>query len=126
MPQQLRGHVLSPHPEGGLFFQRDSGLAWDSQGVLTSPTGSGGGHELLVPGLVDVHVHLPQLRVRGRFQEKLLPWLRNHIWPEEERFAERSYRAEVTREFREGLLAAGTTSAMVYGSPEGSSAFAVL
>ena len=129
----LHGHVLSPLPGGGFDTRRDGSLFWDDQGRLLeeqddSAVPSAGFSEdvLLVPGLVDAHIHLPQVRVRGRFQEALLPWLRNHIWPEEERFAERSYRETVTTEFRLGLLAAGTTAAMVYGSPEADSVHAVL
>jgi len=71
-------------------------------------------------------VHLPQVRVRGRFQDALLPWLKDHIWPEEERFAEAAYRAVVVEEFRTGLLEAGTTAALVYGAPQADSASAVL
>ena len=129
----LRGHVLSPLPGGGFDARRDGHLAWDEGGTLSevsepSPVGSvtDRSGQLLIPGLVDIHVHLPQVRVRGRFQEALLPWLRNHIWPEEERFAERSYREGVTSEFRRGLLASGTTAAMVYGSPESDSTHALL
>ncbi len=122
----IRGHVLTPRPEGGLIWRPDAIVGWDDDGRLIAQQGTGGGGPLLVPGFVDVHVHLPQYRVRGRFHEKLLPWLRNHIWPEEERFAERSYREGVTREFRDGLIANGTTSAMVYGSPEADSTHAVL
>jgi len=122
----VRGHVLTPRPQGGVHFERDSLLGWDDDGRLIAQQGSGGDGPLLVPGFVDAHVHLPQYRVRGRFSEALLPWLRNHIWPEEERFAEFAYRQAVTAEFRDGLIAAGTTSAMVYGSPEGDSAHAVL
>ncbi len=122
----VRGHVLTPLPTGGVRFERDSLLGWDDDGRLVAQQGTGGGGPLLIPGLIDCHVHLPQYRVRGRFHEQLLPWLKTHIWPEEERFAERSYRAEVTDEFREGLLAGGTTAAMVYGSPEEDSTHAVL
>lgn len=103
---------------------RDQRVSWEA-GRITD-IASESGEYLLIPGLVDAHVHLPQHRVRGRFQEALLPWLREHIWPEEMRFAERDYREGCTAEFRSGLIAAGTTSAMVYGSPLGDSAYAVL
>ena len=120
------GHLLTPLSAGGTSFQRDVRLSWGDDGLLRAPESGDGGDLLLVPGLIDAHVHLPQHRVRGRFQEALLPWLREYIWPEEMRFAEREYREGVTREFREGLIAAGTTSAMVYGSPLSDSAYAVL
>jgi len=129
----LRGHILSPLPGGRWDARRDSVVAWDDEGRLLPagaeppvPPHEDFSEHLLVPGLVDTHIHLPQLRVRGRFQDALLPWLRQHIWPEEQRFAERSYREAVTREFRDGLLAVGTTAAMVYGSPEAVSVHAVL
>lgn len=129
----LRGHILSPLPGDHWDVRRDSVVAWDAAGRLlpagaepASPPRREFANHLLVPGLVDAHIHLPQLRVRGRFQDALLPWLRQHIWPEEQRFTERSYREAVTAEFRDGLLAVGTTAAMVYGSPEALSAHAVL
>ena len=129
----LRGHVLSPQPGGGFDIRRDGSVVWDARGILRAASETQAtiselqrSDHLLIPGLVDAHVHLPQVRVRGRFQEALLPWLRNHIWPEEERFADREYRAGVTAEFRRGLLAAGTTAALVYGSPEADSTHAVL
>ncbi len=129
----VAGHVLSPLPDGSWDARRDAVVAWDAEGLLLPGAAADAvvvqrehAEHLLLPGLVDSHIHLPQLRVRGRFQDALLPWLRKHIWPEEQRFAERDYREAVTREFREGLLAVGTTSAMVYGSPEADSTHAVL
>jgi len=120
----ITGHVLTPRSDGTTAFLRDARVTWTDGRV--AGLASGTGEHLLVPGLIDVHVHLPQHRVRGRFQDALLPWLRESIWPEEMRFAERDYREGCTREFRAGLIAAGTTSAMVYGSPLGDSAYAVL
>ncbi len=120
----IAGHVLTPRGDGKTALLRDARVAW--AGGRITEIGSGTGDLLLIPGLVDVHVHLPQHRVRGRFQDALLPWLRDSIWPEEMRFAEREYREGCTREFRQGLIAAGTTAAMVYGSPLGDSAYAVL
>ncbi len=122
----LRAPILSP-TGAGLFFERDGALSW-ADGLLVPPDGAGEpmADVLLIPGLVDAHVHLPQYRVRGRFQEALLPWLREHIWPEEARFGERAYREGVTSEFRDGLIAAGTTAALVYGAPSADTAHAVL
>ncbi|MBJ93055.1 MAG: guanine deaminase [Rickettsiales bacterium] len=127
----LSGHVLSPLANGGVFADSDGLLVWDDRGMLVEPLEGPSAQRLapdwlLIPGLIDAHVHLPQMRVRGRFQEALLPWLRQHIWPEEERFSERAYRAAVTAEFRAGLLTAGTTAALVYGAPGADSVHAVL
>jgi len=46
---------------------------------------------VLLPGLVDTHVHYPQLPVIGAMGLQLLDWLRTRALPEEERFADVSY-----------------------------------
>lgn len=122
----IRAAVLTPDGDRTVF-ERDAALRW-RDGFLVEGEGEveALSDVLLIPGLVDAHVHLPQYRVRGRFSDALLPWLREHIWPEEARFVERGYREAVTAEFREGLLDVGTTAALVYGAPAGDSAHAVL
>ena len=125
-PGSLHGHILTPLPSGGIGFFRDAQLSWDDRGRIQAVGEGAGAEHLIIPGLVDAHVHLPQYRVRGRFHEALLPWLREHIWPEEQRFGDPDYAMEVTSEFLGALLAAGTTSALVYGSPMASSAEKVL
>ena len=71
---------------------------------------------VLLPGFVDTHVHYPQVRVIGSLGLPLLEWLERCALPEECRLAEASYAADVAREFVEGLVGAGTTTAMVFGS----------
>jgi guanine deaminase len=71
---------------------------------------------VLVPGFVDTHVHYPQLRAMGGLGLPLLDWLDRYALPEECRLAERPYAAAVAQEFLDGLLRAGTTSALVFGS----------
>lgn len=71
---------------------------------------------VLLPGFVDTHVHYPQVRVIGSLGLPLLDWLDQCALPEECRLAEASYAAQVAREFVAGLVSAGTTSALVFGS----------
>jgi guanine deaminase len=71
---------------------------------------------VLLPGLVDTHVHYPQVRVIGALGMPLLEWLDNCALPEEARLAAPDYAAEVAREFIRGLVSAGTTTALVFGS----------
>lgn len=71
---------------------------------------------LLLPGLVDTHVHFPQLRVIGALGRPLLDWLRESALPEEARLADTAYARPLAQEFVQGLLAAGTTTALVFGS----------
>jgi len=71
---------------------------------------------LLVPGFVDTHVHFPQLRAIGGLGMPLLDWLERCALPEEAKFADRAYARTVAAEFTDGLIASGTTSALVFGS----------
>jgi guanine deaminase len=71
---------------------------------------------LLVPGFVDAHVHFPQIRAIGGLGMPLLDWLEHCALPEESKLADQAYAREVAGEFLDGLLASGTTSALVFGS----------
>ncbi|MDT4911453.1 MAG: guanine deaminase, partial [Pseudonocardiales bacterium] len=71
---------------------------------------------LLLPGLVDTHVHYPQLRVIGALGLPLLDWLERCALPEEARLADVDYARDVAREFTAALVDAGTTTALVFGS----------
>ena len=131
----LRGPLLTP-VDGGLLAIADARLAWDpATGLLTEAGPASGpvgdaldvrGVGLIVPGLVDAHVHLPQYRVRGRFRGALMPWLREHIWPEEAAFSDREYARSEAGTFLAALAAAGTTTAAVFGSPHTHGATALL
>jgi guanine deaminase len=71
---------------------------------------------VLLPGLVDTHVHFPQLRVIGALGMPLLDWLHQCALPEEARFADVTYARAVAGEFVAALVDAGTTSALVFGA----------
>jgi len=71
---------------------------------------------LLLPGMVDTHVHFPQVRVIGGLGMTLLEWLRECALPEEGRLADTEYARGVARDFLQGLRRSGTTTALVFGS----------
>ncbi len=71
---------------------------------------------MLVPGFIDAHVHFPQTRAIGGLGMPLLDWLEQCALPEESKLADQAYAREVAGEFLDGLLASGTTSALVFGS----------
>lgn len=80
---------------------------------------------LLVPGLVDTHVHYPQLNVIASYGTQLLEWLETHTFPEERKFADKNYAAKIAERFLDELLNNGTTTALVFGTvhPESVEAF---
>ena len=70
--------------------------------------------QLLIPGLIDTHVHSPQIDVIGSHGEQLLDWLQKYTFPAEARFADEAYAASAAAEFIDYLLESGTTTAMVF------------
>jgi guanine deaminase len=71
---------------------------------------------VVLPGLVDTHVHYPQARVLGVLGLRLLDWLDACALPEEARLADPGHARAVAREFLAGLVRNGTTSALVFGA----------
>ncbi len=71
---------------------------------------------LLLPGLVDTHVHYPQTRVMGAMGYTLLDWLEKRTLPLEARLSDNKLARELAREFMRLLLRNGTTTALVFGS----------
>jgi guanine deaminase len=71
---------------------------------------------VLLPGLVDTHVHFPQVRAIGGLGRPLLDWLDQCALPEEARLASADYARAVAAEFTDGLLQAGTTTSLVFGA----------
>jgi guanine deaminase len=69
---------------------------------------------VIVPGLIDTHVHLSQFAIMGIGSGKLLTWLNTYTYPEESRFADSEYAARISDMFFDELLANGTTAAAVY------------
>jgi guanine deaminase len=69
----------------------------------------------VLPGLVDVHAHVPQLPVCGVHPGSLLEWLSRWTFPLERRFRGKRAR-ELSRQYFREMLAQGTTTAGLYTS----------
>ena len=81
--------------------------------------------KLIVPGLIDCHVHFPQLDIIGSYGAQLLDWLNQYAFPAEARFADPEHAREVANVFIDELLANGTTTALVFGTVHAHSADAI-
>jgi guanine deaminase len=71
---------------------------------------------LIVPGFIDTHVHYPQTDMIAAYGSQLLEWLENYTFPTEEKFSDEVHSKEVATFFLQQLLAAGTTTALVFGT----------
>ena len=81
--------------------------------------------KLIVPGLIDCHVHFPQLDIIGSFGAQLLDWLHQYAYPAEQRFSDPDYAREVATAFIDQLMRNGTTTALVFGTVHAHSADAI-
>ena len=75
------------------------------------------GGRLILPGLVDLHVHASQYAYRGLGMDmELLDWLEENAFPEEARFAEQEYAAAAYRVFTDELTRSATTRACIFAT----------
>ncbi|KAI1693632.1 amidohydrolase family domain-containing protein [Ditylenchus destructor] len=77
---------------------------------------------LIVPGLIDMHLHFPQMQVIGSYAANLLEWLNTYTFPEECRFVESAHAQRIATHFYDELLRHGTTTAAAYCSVHKTSA----
>ena len=72
---------------------------------------------LIIPGLVDMHIHAPQFPYRGLGMDcELLEWLYKYAYPEESKYADISYADKAYGIFAETLAATATTRAVVFAT----------
>ncbi len=72
---------------------------------------------LTIPGLIDLHVHLSQYRIKGHYRDALLPWLEEFVFPEEQLSANYDNAYGLADDFFNALYRAGTTTAVIYTAP---------
>lgn len=72
---------------------------------------------LIIPGLVDLHVHAPQYTYRGLGMDKeLLDWLQTYAFPEESRYEDPDYAERAYRIFVEKMRTNATTRACIFAT----------
>lgn len=72
---------------------------------------------LIIPGLIDLHVHAPQFAFRGLGMDmELLEWLNKNAFPEESRFENLEYAKKSYAIFTDALKKSATTRAAVFAT----------
>ena len=71
---------------------------------------------LILPGLIDPHIHFPQVQVVASWGAQLLDWLRDYTFPAEARFADSVHAERMAGAFCDMLIAHGTTTACAFAS----------
>ena len=73
-------------------------------------------NDLILPGFVDVHTHIPQYPAIGQGKGDLLDWLEEYIFPLEQKFSDRIYAEYLSEKFFRSCLSFGTTTVSAYSS----------
>ena len=72
--------------------------------------------KLILPGFVDAHVHYPQTGIIASWGKRLIDWLNTYTFPEEMRFGDPDYAADVAGRYLDLTLANGTTTVCSYAT----------
>ena len=74
------------------------------------------GAALISAGFVDAHAHYPQTAIIASWGKRLIDWLNSYTFPEEMRFADPAYAADIAARYFDLTLANGTTTVCSYGT----------
>jgi guanine deaminase len=69
---------------------------------------------LILPGLIDAHVHYPQMQVIGSYAGALLEWLNRYTFVEEQKFVDSAHANRIASRFLDELIRHGTTTAATF------------
>lgn len=73
--------------------------------------------KLIIPGLIDLHVHAPQYPFRGTgMDQELIDWLNTHAFAEEKKYKDSQYAEKAYHIFVEDIWKSATTRACVFGT----------
>jgi len=75
------------------------------------------GDRLIIPGLIDLHIHAPQFSFRGLGMDmELLDWLNVHTFPEESKYRNLEYADLAYGQFADHMRRSETTRAAVFAT----------
>jgi guanine deaminase len=127
-PFVLRARVISPLADGGTLDLADGLVEVDASGRITAVgavTDRPGGAPVdavdlrpwvVLPGLVDLHAHLPQVPNVGLgYALPLLEWLDRLTFPTERSWADPAVAERLAPAIFRAFAAAGTTTVLAYG-----------
>ncbi len=130
MPERIfKAHILNPKSEEQVDYYNPGYLVLNEKGKILELTDSDPGqrypnahvsdlsNRVIIPGLIDVHMHIPQFAFLGKGGGiPLLEWLETLTFPTEAKFSDDEYAAKIITAFFDELVANGTTTASMYSS----------
>lgn len=108
------------YPDGVLYVENGKVLEAGSYEALKSAYKGAEivdySGRLIVPGMIDTHVHYPQIEMVAAFGAQLLDWLNNYTFPTEQNFSDFDHALRVANSFLDQLIDNGTTTALVFAT----------
>jgi guanine deaminase len=126
-PFALRARVVTPLTSGGTRDEPDGVVEIDADGRLSFVGAASIRQDVaeavidlrpwvVLPGMVDLHAHLPQVPNAGiGYSLDLLTWLDRLTFPTERAWADPSVAERLAPAIFEAFAAAGTTTVLAYG-----------
>lgn len=75
------------------------------------------GNAIIIPGLIDLHLHAPQYSFIGSGMDmELIPWLNHYAFVEESKYADESYASSAYTYFVNDLVKSPTTRAVIFAT----------
>ncbi len=128
-PFAIRARLLTPLEAGSTLHESDGLVAVDAAGRIEFAGAADHVDErlraaaidlrpwVLMPGMVDLHAHLPQLPNAGvGFAVDLLTWLDRLTFPTERSWSDATVAERLAPDIFEAFAAAGTTTVLAYGT----------
>lgn len=117
----ITSHMVVGVDEAGKIALVETGVSRDRVKVLEKLHGAKlvelNGWQFFMPGFVDTHVHAPQYSYTGTASDfELLKWLSTYTFPEEAKFEDLTYAANVYERCVTRLLNNGTTCAAYFAT----------
>ena len=118
----LSGQILQSSPQGFAYLRTGTleivgqlvkQINW---GEISGQADFGDADTLIIPGLIDCHVHLPQFDRIGVLGMPLLTWLENSIFPAEIRWNDLDTAQILCQQVAQQLLAMGTTGVCAFAT----------
>lgn len=123
----LKGHIISSESSQKLSIMEHGYVICEngiSRGVYAEIPKEWKGIEvrdctnrIIIPGLVDLHLHAPQYSFRGLGMDmELLDWLNTYTFPEESKYRDLDYAAKAYGIFAQDLKNSATTRACIFAT----------
>ncbi|GGA89769.1 guanine deaminase [Brucella endophytica] len=119
-PRDIADTVSCRYVEDGALLVRDGKIAaMGDYADIARLAGEGtpiADHRphLVVPGLIDAHIHFPQVQAVASYAAQLLEWLNTYTFIEEQKFADEQHAEFIAERFMDELLRHGTTTVAAY------------